>query len=102
MSPAKPSTPAWYEGEIPANSYRALFKWGDPLAYKHPNRGLVRLMREVFDLKEEDLARPRWLGLEPLELDRPSGLTPLWSRSAARKTSAWTPARACAPPTVRG
>lgn len=76
MSAQNKIQPVWYEGEIPENSYRALFKWGDPLAYKHPNRGLVRLMREVFELSAEDLARPRWLGLEPLEIDVPSRLTP--------------------------
>ena len=68
--------PAWYEGPVPANSYRALFKWGDPLACKHPNRGLVELMRETFELTEDDLAKPRWLGLEPVEIEIPSRLTP--------------------------
>ncbi len=76
MSAPEQSNPAWYEGDIPANSYRALFKWGDLYAYKHPNRGLVKLMREVFEMSDADLAAPRWLGLEPLEVEIPSRFDP--------------------------
>lgn len=68
--------PNWYEGELPENSYRSLFKWGDPLAFKHPNSALVRLMMQTFDLKEEDLKTPAGYGLEPVEIDLPVKIDP--------------------------
>ncbi len=68
-------TPQWFEGEIPPDSYRALFKWGDPRAYKHPNRGLVALMRETFALDEQELSEPRGLGLERLPASLPTALS---------------------------
>lgn len=76
MSATDKSTPAWYEGEIPENSYRALFRWGDPRTFKHPNRGLVKLFRDTFDPSDVDLTKPLGLGLEPVVIDIPSGLTP--------------------------
>lgn len=76
MSASKHSTPPWHEGEILSTSYRALFKWGDPYAYKHPSRGLVKMMREIFAMSDEDFSAPRWLGLEPLDVNVPSRLSP--------------------------
>ena len=51
--------PKWFEGEMPEGSYRSIFKWGDPEAYKHPNKRLYRHMLNVFEMEDEDL-RKRW------------------------------------------
>ena len=67
-------TPDWYEGEIPATSYRSLFKWGAPDEYKHPKDSLVKLMKSTLNLTEDDLAAPKNLGLETITIDQPVGL----------------------------
>ncbi|HSV85316.1 MAG TPA: FAD-binding oxidoreductase [Levilinea sp.] len=64
-------TPRWYEQRRPERSYRSLFKWGDPVGFKHPNRGLVELAREVFGMKDEDFAQPVNLSLEAFEREIP-------------------------------
>jgi alkyldihydroxyacetonephosphate synthase len=42
--------PDWYEQEAPGTSYRSLFKYGDPKGFKHPNRGLFRLIKESLNM----------------------------------------------------
>ncbi|HPH97648.1 MAG TPA: FAD-binding oxidoreductase [Anaerolineaceae bacterium] len=64
-------TPSWFEGQTPANSYRSLFKWGDPQQFKHPNHGLYAFMKQVFNLTDEDFQQPHSLGLEPVEVKQP-------------------------------
>jgi len=59
-------SPEWFEGELPADSFRSLFKWGDPHVWKHPNRRLYRLMKETFRLDDSHFAEPGRLGLEKL------------------------------------
>ena len=58
--------PDWFEGELPPDSFRSLFKWGDPHVWKHPNKRLYRLMKESFGLDDGHFAEPRRLGLERL------------------------------------
>lgn len=69
MEKRKVYSPRWYEQRRPERSYRSLFKWGNPEAFKHPNRGLVDLAREVFGMTEEDFAQPVNLGLEAFDQD---------------------------------
>lgn len=71
MSKNKKFVPAWFEGSLPERSFRSLFKWGDPAAFKHPNSGLVKLMLNTFDLHQEDLLNPVGYGLEQVEIDQP-------------------------------
>lgn len=66
--------PDWCETPPPAGSWRSLFKWGDPGVFKHPNRGLYRMMKEVFGLTDADFRAPRKQGLEPAIVVRPSRL----------------------------
>lgn len=67
-------TPNWYEGDTPQESYRSLFKWNDPNAFKHPNRGFYQLLRDTFDLKDKDFAHPQ-LCLESVDQSIPSRLS---------------------------
>ena len=74
MSKKQPlHTPDWHEGHIPSNSWRSLFRWGDPAAHKHPNPRLYNLMKATFHLKDSDFTNPI-LGLEPMDTELPVGL----------------------------
>jgi alkyldihydroxyacetonephosphate synthase len=66
--------PKWYERRRPDRSYRSLFKWGDPEAFKHPNRGLLELAREKLGMQKEDFEQPVHMGLEPFDHDAPVNL----------------------------
>jgi len=67
-------TPAWYEQEAPQGSYRSLFKYGDPQGFKHPNRGLYKLVKEVFGMTDADFQKPN-LGTDVLDVKVPIKLT---------------------------
>jgi len=71
MAKREPFIPIWYHQRRPERSYRSLFKWGDPEAFKHPNRGLFELAREVFGMQNEDFLQPINLGLEAFDADAP-------------------------------
>ena len=66
--------PDWYEGETPAGTFRALFRWHDPNVFKHPNRGFCALLRDTFELGDGDFTQPK-LDLEPFDIELPSGLS---------------------------
>ena len=68
-------TPQWFEGALPARSYRSAFKWGAPEAYKHPNPRLYALMKDTFGLDDDHFAKPQKLGLEEVTADAPISLT---------------------------
>jgi alkyldihydroxyacetonephosphate synthase len=69
MAKDKQFTPNWYEGELPAQSMRALFKWHDPLAFKHPNRGFYTLIRDTLKMSDADFFKPNLcLGQVPSQL----------------------------------
>lgn len=57
--------PDWYEGETPVGTFRALFKWNDLHAFKHPNRGFYNLLRDTFQLSDQDFTQPN-LCLDPV------------------------------------
>ncbi|HOF29164.1 MAG TPA: FAD-binding protein, partial [Anaerolineaceae bacterium] len=71
MSNSEKFIPAWYQDPAPKGSWRALFKWGDPAAFKHPNSGLVRLIMVRFGLTQVVLSEPGQLGIEPVPDDQP-------------------------------
>jgi alkyldihydroxyacetonephosphate synthase len=66
--------PQWCEQEAPPRSYRSLIKYGDPKGFKHPNRGLFRLVKETLGMSDEDFKHPK-LSMEPFDVEIPSGLT---------------------------
>jgi len=70
----KSFTPAWYEGDTPKGTYRALFRWHDPRVFKHPNRGFYTLLRDTFDLSDEDFTDPK-LNLEPFDVEISTSLS---------------------------
>jgi alkyldihydroxyacetonephosphate synthase len=50
--PYKGFEPKWVPGEFPGDSYRSIFKWGDPRTIKAPRESLYRLLKERFGLDD--------------------------------------------------
>ena len=65
--------PNWFEGETPLGTFRSLFKWNDMKAFKHPNRGLLELLKQTFDMDDADFTQPS-LAMEKFDIDLPSHL----------------------------
>jgi len=74
MAKKEKFVPAWYEDPAPAGSWRSIFKWGDPAAYKHPNSGLTKLIMDRFGLTQEILSKSGDFGLEQVPDDVPISL----------------------------
>ncbi|MDR0855610.1 MAG: FAD-binding oxidoreductase [Christensenellaceae bacterium] len=74
--PYKEFSPNWYTEESPKGSYRAIFKWGDPKAYKIPKENLYKMVKELFKMTDEDFVRQEnELGLEKVEYNIPPTLS---------------------------
>ncbi len=56
--------PEWYEKAPTPESYRSIFKWGDPLAFKHPNARLFAMLKEQFELTNDDFLERKKEGHE--------------------------------------
>lgn len=68
--------PEWYHGEVPSNSYRSIFKWGDPSEIKPPRESLYELIKKRFGLTDETFKEYREdLGLDEVKFDLPIKLT---------------------------
>jgi len=68
--------PKWFQGKIPANSYRSIFKWGQPDKIKAPRESLYKIIRDEFGLTNEDfLDYSEDLGLDEVKFDLPVKLT---------------------------
>ncbi|MDR3284610.1 MAG: FAD-binding oxidoreductase, partial [Treponema sp.] len=75
--PYKDFEPKWYQGEVPANSYRSIFKWGAPDRIKAPKEALYKLLRNQFGLEDDAFKEySENLGLDQVKFDKPSTLKP--------------------------
>ena len=74
MSKSASIPPHWIEQAPPPGSFRSLFKWGDPQGFKHPNRGMVDLIKETFGMTDADFVTPQHTGMESVAIDIPSDL----------------------------
>lgn len=73
--PYKDFEPKWVEGEFPKDSYRAVFKWGDPLEIKAPRESLYKLLKEKFGLQDDFFSEYKAdLGFDKIKLDIPCKL----------------------------
>ncbi|MDR0472976.1 MAG: FAD-binding oxidoreductase, partial [Treponema sp.] len=64
--------PKWFHGKIPANSYRSVFKWGQPDQIKAPRESLYKLIRDQFGLSDGDFQKySEDLGLDEVKFDLP-------------------------------
>jgi alkyldihydroxyacetonephosphate synthase len=68
--------PKWFHGKIPSNSYRSIFKWGDPDQIKAPRESLYQLIRDQFGLIDDDFKDySENLGLDEVKFDLPIKLS---------------------------
>lgn len=52
--PYKGFEPKWLLTPAPADSYRSIFRWGDPEFFKYPKESLYHLMKETFKMTDDD------------------------------------------------
>lgn len=61
--------PKWVKTPAPANSYRSIFRWGDPEFFKFPKESLYKMMKEVFKLTDDDFKEySDDIGFDPVDL----------------------------------
>jgi alkyldihydroxyacetonephosphate synthase len=68
MSKYKGFIPDWTEAAPPKGSYRSIFKWGAPDAFKHPSDAWYRMLKENFSMTDDDFRKRRFEGLEPVAI----------------------------------
>ena len=76
--PYKGFEPNWLLTPAPENSYRSIFRWGDPNFFKYPKESLYTLMKEKFQMTDDDFkAYSDDTGFDPVDLsDHPVQLAP--------------------------
>ena len=52
--PYKGFEPKWVLTPAPKDSYRSIFRWGDPEFFKVPKEALYKMMKETFKLTDDD------------------------------------------------
>lgn len=76
--PYKGFEPKWLLTPAPADSYRSIFRWGDPNFFKYPKESLYTLMKETFKMTDDDFKEySDDIGFDPVDLsDHPVQLAP--------------------------
>lgn len=73
--PYKEFEPKWIKEPAPKNSYRSIFRWGDSNFVKYPKESLYKLMKEKFNMTDEDFKQYDGdIGFDKVKLDKPCGL----------------------------
>src|SRR4030067_134443 len=67
--------PDWVHEAPNPGSYRSIFKWGAPEAFKHPNRRLYKLIKETLGLTDGDFRTRLSPRDEAVRCDRKTGPT---------------------------
>lgn len=52
--PYKGFEPKWIKTPAPAESWRSVFRWGDPEFFKWPKESLYKLMKDIFKMTDDD------------------------------------------------
>ncbi len=60
--------PDWRETAPKEGTWRSIFKWGDPVGFKHPNKRLYELMKQVFKMNDQDFMTKIKEGDNPVSL----------------------------------
>ncbi|PKL39259.1 MAG: FAD-binding oxidoreductase [Spirochaetae bacterium HGW-Spirochaetae-1] len=58
--------PDWNEEAPVQGSYRSIFKWGDPLGFKHPNGKFLQALKEICNMTDDDFREKKTTGNEPV------------------------------------
>lgn len=70
--PYKDFEPKWVKEKAPDGSYRSILRWGDPDFVKYPKETLYKLMKQRFELTDDDFKQYNAdLGLEKVSFDIP-------------------------------
>lgn len=73
--PYKGFEPKWVTKAAPPDSYRSIFRWGDPDFVKYPKESLYKMMKEIFVMTDEDFKDYRLdTGFDKVKLDAPVNL----------------------------
>lgn len=73
--PYKEFEPKWVKEAAPGDSYRSIFRWGDPEFVKYPKESLYKMMKEIFNMTDEDFKQYDGdIGMDPVKLDAPCNL----------------------------
>ena len=70
MFKRKKRHPQWSESPPPPHSYRSIFKYGDPLKFKHPNRRWVTMLKDELGMTDVDFRNKIHEGRNPVDLKR--------------------------------
>ncbi|MBF0227834.1 MAG: FAD-binding oxidoreductase [Desulfobacterales bacterium] len=62
--------PDWINKPPEEKSYRSIFKWGDPKGFKHPNKRLYAMLKEKFQMTDDDFQVKQKLGSEIVKIDQ--------------------------------
>lgn len=74
--PYKDFEPKWFNEEFSKNSYRSIFKWGDPGQIKAPRESLYKMMKDIFHVTDEEFKEySDNLGLDEVKFDIPIKLS---------------------------
>ncbi|MEG0962232.1 MAG: FAD-binding oxidoreductase [Lachnospiraceae bacterium] len=67
--------PKWVKEAAPANSYRSIFRWGDPEFVKYPKETLYKMIKEKFNMTDQDFKQYDGdIGMDEVKLDIPCKL----------------------------
>lgn len=71
--PYKGFEPKWVKTPAPSDSWRSVFRWGDPAFVKYPKETLYKMMKEKFRMTDEDFKKyDGSIGMEKIHLkDQP-------------------------------
>jgi len=67
--------PDWRNTPPKSNSFRSIFKYGDPEGFKHPNRRLLEELKNIFGLTNDNFKKKETTGDELVDLRVPSRIT---------------------------
>ena len=60
--------PNWVLDRAPENSYRSIFRWGDPDFFKYPKESLYNYVKTRCNLSDDDFKQYNdEIGMEPVE-----------------------------------
>ena len=66
--PYKGFEPKWVLTRAPENSYRSIFRWGDPDFFKYPKESLYNYVKQRCGLTDEDFRQYNDdIGMEPVD-----------------------------------
>ena len=73
--PYKGFEPKWVKEAAPKDSYRSIFRWGDPDFVKYPKESLYKMMKDKFIMTDDDFKQyPIDIGWETVELKQKSNM----------------------------